>query len=835
MSAFTQFNGPQSSSGPSTKDITAFIEAYNNLSTKLAAHIEAVAPTDTTVHGIANYVSGIKAQLETLIGTKAEVTALNAVRDTANAAATQAALNEAVANITSLITDTDSINTALTEKADKATTTAIQDDINSLTKSLKNLKEAWTEHSAHITDTTTKLAFDCAIESATYIIGKIKVFKIIDFTKWSHFSAPFAGTGGISDTSTNGAFILGCLSLDWEDDPNAPAEGYAHKAARAYIKYVNSNPFDAICDMVVSKTDDGYIGSLTVHLAKKAGTWADLAFHLLLGTNSKHTECVYLAVSASGLSSASGDYPNTNFRACGENFLPVGEDGYVTPSGMLEGITSVTIGTNASSITGIDNLRLNQLWSPNYFDGDGYSLIRVVSKIDPDDETTYRQVFIGDANHDELTFIKRPSMIIENDAGEQKQAYFVTAQDIINVTMPVGAVIRWPFVNEDGSLRNIPTGFLACNGAQVSNADYPELCELLGYNASGISTLPIEDHAIIKAVFFDIIDKTAQPNYDELVEFSMLNKKLNKEITRATSAESGLSVRITTNADTIKAEVTRATAAEQTNTDTIKAEVTRATAAEQTLMAGLTTGLASANSNIAANADAIEAEVTRATAAETVNANAIEAEVTRATAAETVNANAIEAEVTRATAAETTNANAIANETSRAIAAETTLNTRVDHYEVMEDRLQANIDAEATRAKTAETQLQTNVEAETTRATTAEQTNADAIEAEVTRATTAEQTNADAIEAEVTRATTAEQTNTDAIEAEVTRATTAEQANATTIANETTRAKAAETAEAEARSTQDATITRSVAEETQRATTAEHNLSDRIDQLHSND
>ena len=831
MSAFTQFNGPQGSSGPSTKDITAFIEAYNNLSTKLAAHIEAVAPTDATVHGIVSYVSDIKAHLETLIGTKAEVTALNAVRDTANAAATQAALNEAVADITNLITDTNNISTALAEKADKTTTTTIQDDINSLTKSLKSLKEAWTEHSAHITDTTTKLAFDCAIESATYIISKIKAFKIIDFTKWSHFSAPFAGTGGISDTSTNGAFILGCLSLDWEGDPNAPAEEYAHKAARAYIKYVNSNPFDAICDMAVSKTDDGYIGSLTVHLAKKAGVWADLAFHLLLGTNSKHTECVYLAVSASGLSSASGDYPNTNFRACGENFLPVGEDGYVTPSGMLEGITSVTIGTNASSITGIDNLRLNQLWSPNYFDGDGYNLLRVVSKIDPDDETTYRQVFIGDANHDELTFIKRPSMIVENEAGEQKQAYFVTAQDIINVTMPVGAVIRWPFVNKDGSLRNIPTGFLACDGSQVSNTDYPELCELLGYDTSGISILPIEDHAVIKAVFFDIVDKAAQPDYDELVEFSMLSKKLNKEITRATSAESGLSARITTNANVINAEVTRATAAEQTNADAISTEVTRATAAEEVL----TTGLASANSNIAANTAAIKAEVTRATAAEHANADAINAEVTRATAAEQTNADAISTEVTRATAAEQTNATTIANETTRAIAAETTLNTRVDHYEVMEGRLQANIEAETTRAIAAEDANADAISTETTRATAAEQTNADAISAETTRATAAEQTNADAISAETTRATAAEaqlQTN---IEAETTRATAAEQTNADAISAETTRAKAAEVTEAETRSTQDATITRSIAEETQRATTAEQNLSDRIDQLHSDD
>ena len=59
MSTFTQWNGPQGASGPSAKDMLALVEAYNNLSTKLAAHIEAVAPTDTAIHGIVSYVKDI--------------------------------------------------------------------------------------------------------------------------------------------------------------------------------------------------------------------------------------------------------------------------------------------------------------------------------------------------------------------------------------------------------------------------------------------------------------------------------------------------------------------------------------------------------------------------------------------------------------------------------------------------------------------------------------------------------------------------------------------------------------------------------------------------------
>ena len=665
MSTFTQWNGPQGASGPSAKDMLALVEAYNNLSTKLAAHIEAVAPTDTTIHGIVSYVKDIKAQLEAIIGTKATTEALDTVKTTADAAATKIALNEAVANIEELIAAKAS-NSALDEKADKTTAAALSNQITALITIVDNLKADYESHIAHITDEVILLAFDCAIKTATYIIGKIKVFKVIDFTKWAHFSAPFAGTGSLSDTSTNGAFIIGCLSLDWSDDVNAPAEEYAHKAARAYVKYVNSNPFDAICDMVVTNTDEGYVGSLTVHLAKKAGTWKDLAFHLILGTNSKHTKCVYLAVSSKGLASTNADYSNTNFRACGENFIPVGEDGYITPSGMLEGITSAVIGTNANSITGADNLRINQLWSQNYFDGEGYNLLKVVSTIDPDNDNTYRQVFIGDAKHDEITFIKRPSMIVETEEGKQVQAYFVTARDITNVTLPVGAIIRWAPVNDDGSLKNIPSGYLACDGSKVSNIDYPELCELLGYDEYGMSTLPDESHSIIKAVFFTIIDKVSQPDYDELVEFSMLNKKINKEIARAESAESGLSERITTNIENISA-----------NTSAIENEIARAQGVEETLA-----------DSIDANTEAIAAETARAQNAErTLNDN-LTAETTRAEEAEQANANAITAEQTRAEEAEaaeaatraaqdTTVTQSVAAETQRAVQAEQYLSDRI--------------------------------------------------------------------------------------------------------------------------------------------------------------
>lgn len=622
MSAFTPWNGPQQYSGPSTKDITDLINAYNNLSRELAAHINALAPTDTSVHGIVNYVTDIKNELSALLAGKASVMALDEVRNTANAAATQSSLSQAVSNLNSLIAGK-ADSELLSTKTDKVTTEAVQRGLEALATTVDNLSAAWNTYASHVTDTGLKLAFDCAIQSATYIIGKLKAYKSIDFTKWAHFAAPFAGTGSLEDTSNNGAFILGCMSLDWSDDPNAPAEAYAHKAARAYIKYVNSNPFDAICDMTVTKTDEGYVGSLTVHVTKKADTWPDLAFHLIVGTNSAHEECVYLAVSSRGLASSSGDYSNTNFRACGENFLPVGEEGYITPTGMLHGVTSAPIGTGTSSIVSVDNIRLSSMNSDAYRDSEGYNLLSVVHSTDPDTGLPYNELFVGDPHYDAYIFRKRPAMVLQDEHGQNVLGYFVTAQDIVNATLPIGAIIGWPLQNPDHSLRDIPEGFLdITNGDTINNTDYPVLAEMLGVDAHGEAQLPVQTNSIIKA--FDTTSSYTEgdASVTDIIEFSTLNKKINTEINRATTAENGLSARIDTNTANIAA-----------NTSAIEAEVTRATTAEQSNAGEIAQNAA----NIAANTTNIvanTADITQHTSAINTNTDAINTERIRATAAE---------------------------------------------------------------------------------------------------------------------------------------------------------------------------------------------------------
>ena len=61
MSTFTEWNGPPPVRGPSTKDVLALIDAYNNANTALVKHLASTVADD--VHGFGT-AEGILAQVE---------------------------------------------------------------------------------------------------------------------------------------------------------------------------------------------------------------------------------------------------------------------------------------------------------------------------------------------------------------------------------------------------------------------------------------------------------------------------------------------------------------------------------------------------------------------------------------------------------------------------------------------------------------------------------------------------------------------------------------------------------------------------------------------------
>ena len=273
-----------------------------------------------------------------------------------------------------------------------------------------------------------------------------------------------------------------------------------------------------------------------------------------------------------------------------------------------------------------------------------------------------------------------------------------------------------------------------------------------------------------------------------------LDTAIKAEETRALAAE-------LVNTNAVSAEAITARAAEALNATAITTETTRATGVEGTLStdiaanlteitatqsgAGLSvagayiapttsnyhntaTSLASADMKIDA---ALKAEADRALAAEGVNTTAISDEATRAGLAEVANFDLVTAEAVTARAAEVANANSIST-VSANLATEITDRTNADaSLQTQVDFITSNVDAASLDSLTeivsafqdADGDLLTTVTSNTT-----------AITAEATTARAAELANANLVAAEATTARAAEGVNAAAVTSEETRALAAE-------------------------------------------------------------
>ena len=154
-------------------------------------------------------------------------------------------------------------------------------------------------------------------------------------------------------------------------------------------------------------------------------------------------------------------------------------------------------------------------------------------------------------------------------------------------------------------------------------------------------------------------------------EIDRLDKRIDDEITRATSEEHRIEGRLND-------EITRATNEENRINSKLDAEITRATQTEQSIdhrVDVLNDELDAEESIRESNDAALGLRITTET---NDRIAAVTAERERAAAAEQVLQNAIDAEVSRATSADTELNNAIIEEVNRATAAEEALDERID-------------------------------------------------------------------------------------------------------------------------------------------------------------
>lgn len=433
MSTFTTWNGPFSEAKPSTKDVLELIDAYNNVLSALNTHIAESAANESTVHGVITCVTSAIADLqETLTET----------------------INDNIATVTA----------------------SVDSDVSELESSISTVKASLEEYTGqYVADSSNEiLTFSYAIKSSQYFIGLLHALDIIDFTRLVSVTPTYISATSSGSSTTVSGYILGMLSVDWSDDSSAPTS-YMNKAARAYIKFSNTSPLDAICDMVATQTATSKVGTLNVLVSKKANTWTNLAFHIIHGTSSTSEDAIYLVVSSSSYTSSS----SMQFKVAGVNFIPVGADGYIAPNGNGTLLGTVTIGTSASVMSGSDVLRANTVVSDSYTDTSNNALITV-------DDT---DITIGNSSYS-VTFNVLP---IYEDLDEGTSTTLSTKAELTTNVIPVGAIIRW--IGDDP-----PTGYLMCNGQTITKSSYPELYAVIG------STVPKEDNSIIKYVSYLDVD-----------------------------------------------------------------------------------------------------------------------------------------------------------------------------------------------------------------------------------------------------------------------------------------------------------------------------------------
>ena len=606
MSTFTEWSGPQGH-GFNSKDLINLIEAYNELSIKLNRHIDAVAPTDTVVHGIKAALDALKADLEGEITLRATKNEVNDIRGTIDTLATKQALQNAQQSLGEQIASKADAST-VNAKADRVEVNSLRSFAETTRLDLDSLITAWNFFKAKCdVDSATNTLFNTTVESTKALIGKIQARKLIDFVEWSEVNAQYAGTGSQTDTSTNGLYVLGKLSSNWDKQPNPPSSN-KFKAARAFIKYENTKPFDAIIDMSCTKTGNGWTGAIRAQVSKEKGVWHGMQFHLVHATDNSGEDAIYLCISADGLAKDSYNSSALNFFVAGINFIPLDEDDAKRIQVVTECACTATVSSDSEDSFATSEISVEEIHSDAYKDLEDEYILNVVTAIDELTQEKYKVLYVGDAEKQpfkDIVFVQKPSFF---NPETEKLDYFVTGADIEEI-FPVGGMIRWLDDVE------VPNGWHRTDGTEI-NPKYTLLRERLHSD-----TYPVEENTIIRCELSEVEKSKWKPK--PVTSLMQLNEKVQKEIERSVEKDVEHDSGIATNAENITIETTRATAREDELDARITAENERAVGREDEIAANL------------ADTDArLSSEIERATGKDEELAAAIEAEVERATSAE---------------------------------------------------------------------------------------------------------------------------------------------------------------------------------------------------------
>lgn len=198
----------------------------------------------------------------------------------------------------------------------------------------------------------------------------------IDFRNMQYIRAPnrnlkaISVNGTLTEATGPGSgprivAVLGYLSSDWTGTNNplntAPLSSQA-KAATAYVKFVDDDPWDAVIDVAATYqvSEHAWTGSIDA-LVSQTPSRDGLTFHLVKGTTTIGNEVIYLAVETNDVWAQTRNDPaqTLQFFVSGINFVPT--DRGQGPNGQVISIASSKAGINSYA----------QIMSDQYLDADG--------------------------------------------------------------------------------------------------------------------------------------------------------------------------------------------------------------------------------------------------------------------------------------------------------------------------------------------------------------------------------------------------------------------------------------------------------------------------------
>jgi hypothetical protein len=448
VSTFTDWDGPGDRPNPSwiakklkelADEIAQLVTQLSNTDTTLDTHISNI----TDAHNIDARLAGLSAALRFYAENVAITAKAEAI--TAAAAATAAGVNDAKntaksytdLEVTKLTAPDGAIDLAVRAEAELRVEadTILSELINALNQLIDTTTAVFKINEiTPLSGDTVDIAAN--LKTLAFHCDELYLKYVADFVQFRYVAArAYNGANG------NYVLILGKLSERFEPQIYPATTAVRPKPARAFIKWVNSEPWNAIVDMSATITNEGsdkYTGAISALCSKTSARTTPISFGLYYSSTTQGDHHIYLGIQVDETTSMilqGGAITGFNFYVAGINFIPLQSE---FPAGSVTEITRCSIYSDGEF--GVNAISVDEwLRTDTIIDKEGNTVIK----------ETGDTVIVGQEGSDKDVIIysaNRPTVIHE-DLSRHKIAYLTDiAQSIywqkaVKIVMPNEAML----------------------------------------------------------------------------------------------------------------------------------------------------------------------------------------------------------------------------------------------------------------------------------------------------------------------------------------------------------------------------------------------------------